>query len=94
MSSAIVKGFFKFYPVIFHKKGIFSGKNPVFGGGRGGGIHASRRGRRPRPGFGFTYQRLDTMTEQRGDLPQGLPFGTPHGLGGQSPETPDYCEAK
>ena len=33
MNSAIVKGFFKFYPVIFHKKGRFAGIFRICGDG-------------------------------------------------------------
>ena len=33
MICAVVKGFFKFYPVIFHKKGRFAGVFRIFGDG-------------------------------------------------------------
>ena len=73
MTGAIVKGFFKFYPGIFHKKRSFSGENRFLGWGI---VFENQRGGR------------SVRKSQRGDRsPQVPPFYSPMGSG-DTPETP------
>ena len=77
MICAVVKGFFKFYPVIFHKKGRFAGVFRIFGDGE----------------LVFAMQKGRMLPEETkgGPLPAGPPFSTPHGLGDTPrPRNDDY----
>ena len=81
MNSGIVKGFFKFYPGIFHKKRSFAGENRFLGWGI---VFENQRGGRsvgslPELEKIFTYFGKES---KGGPLPAGPPFLFPHGFRG------------
>lgn len=73
MNSGIVKGFFKFYPGIFHKKRSFAGIFRVIGDGEL--VFCDSKGE-------VTLGKI-----KRGTAPRRSPLWTPHGFG-EVPKTP------